>query len=371
MTFTRRARALPYIATTLFAATFVGLVQLAVPATALARIGVSPAAAASAVAGYVSVGSGTTSDYASYDSADTKSGAVTVSPVGTGVYQVTFAKLAAIANSAVVQVSDLGSGGNCTAAGWVPVGTALRATVTCFESNEPDNKDFSLVVTHVTGQPHGTFDYALNTRANTSGNLTGFAFNSAHKKNSVKFLGTGKYQVTFGGPKTSGTQGIVKVTPFGAQPGECQPVSWTGSAKGELVNVRCYDAAHALADRTFIVTYATASSLMGINGQVVANAFANSRAPVYQPTDQFDSGKGARVTVAHYAKGFYEVLEAGSSGNVANFLGNVQVNAVGSRDQRCQIVSQGNELTPSLIVACLDAHDKLVDSPFTIEWVVP
>ena len=69
------------------------------------------------------------------------------------------------------------------------------------------------------------------------------------------------------------------------------------------MNVDCYGVGHVLADRDFIITYASANSIMGINGQVVANAFANSKAAVYQPAVQYDSAKGAKVTVAHLATG--------------------------------------------------------------------
>ena len=66
-----------------------------------------------------------------------------------------------------------------------------------------------------------------------------------------------------------------------------------------------------------MVTYTTADGLMGINNQVVANAFANSTAAVYQPTGQDNSARGAKVTIVHYQTGSYEVLPAGSAGNVA------------------------------------------------------
>ena len=222
---------------------------------------------------------------------------------------------------------------------------------------------FTLLVTHPSSPPHGTFDYSLNTRANTSGKLTSFQFNSAHKQNSIKHLGTGKYQLTLGGPKTAGTQGIVKLSAYGNTPGDCELGGWKGSASGELVNVDCYGVGHVLADRDFIITYASANSIMGINGQVVANAFANSKAAVYQPAVQYDSAKGAKVTVAHLATGRYNVLTAGSAGNVAKFGGDVQVNAVGTNGRHCSVIGWAQELTPSIDIECDDSqgHPHCVD----------
>lgn len=370
MNLTRRLRALSFLATMVSGLAFAGLAQVSGPAVALA----ARPAAASAVAGYVlSVDDGIVQSFDAYDSADASLGSVSSEELSSGSYQVTFAKMAGIADSAIVQVSTEGFTANtCSVGSWNAAGTGLQALVDCFTTDgQAAATDFSLVVTHPTGVPHGTFDYALNTRANTSGSLGSFQYNSAHKKNSVKFLGTGKYQLTLGGPKTTGTTGIVKLSPYGNAPGGCELVGWTGSASGELVNVDCFGVGHVPADRDFIVTYASGNSLLGINGQVVANAFANGKAGLYQPAVQYDSVKGARVTVVHLRTGLYEVYPAGSSGNAAKFGGDFQLNAVGTRGRHCILGGWENAITPSAQVECFDVHDDPTDSPFAIEWVVP
>jgi len=360
--------------TALCFAALAGLASLAVPAAAFASR--TPAAhpdVASAIAGYARSEAGDAESYFAFDSADSAPDAVSISQVLTGQYQVTFAHLGSIASKAVVQLTTNDTTDTCSVGSWLPAGQDLQVAVGCFDllTGAPSNGDFTVLVTQATGTPHGTFDYALNTRANTSGTLTSFQYNSAHKKNSVKFLGTGKYQLMFEGPKTSGTKGVVKVTPFGNAAGDCELVSWTGSGKGVLVNVDCYGPGHVLADRDFVVTYASANSLMGINGQIVANAFANSSAAVYQPAVQYDSVRGAKVTVVNLDHGQYEVFVAGSAGNPVKFGGDVQVSAVSSLGRHCGLLGWSAQHTPAINVACWDPKGKLVNSPFTVEWVVP
>ena len=377
MSLIRKIRHLPYLAVTLSAAAL-SAAALVAPSSAaasgtarLAGPGPKPAVA-SAIAAYF--WSGDNNGYYTYDSAASGSGTVTMAALGTGDYEVTFANMGSVGNVAVPQVTTYGSNDNCAVTGWSPVANALQVNVSCsrMDTGALDNAEFDLVITRPTHPVNGTFDYSLVSRVNSSGKLTSFQYNSSHKSNSVRHLRTGQYQVTLGGPRTTGTHGIVKVTAFGAEPGDCELESWSGSAKGEVVNVGCYRLGHVAQNREFIVTYATASSLMAINGQVAANAFANTKAAVYQPADQYDSTRGAKVTVVHYATGSYEVLPAGSSGNVAKWGGDVQVNAVDSRGRHCFVVGWSQQLTPSISISCVSkTGGQPVDSPFTVEWVVP
>jgi hypothetical protein len=331
-------------------------------------------AASNAVAGYAWVDGGNVESYYDFNSANGHATAVTASSPSTGDYQVEFANMSGIASSVGVQVTPYSTARTCAASGWEADGTKLRVVVDCYDfSGALSDGNFNVIVTHPTIAPHGVFDYALDYEPNASGTLITNQYNSSHKKNSVKHLGTGRYQLLFGGPKTTGTQGIAHVTPVGAQSGNCELVSWTGSAKGELVNVDCFAAGpgHAPQNRKFIVTYATSSSLMGINGQVVANAFANGKAPLYAPNVQFSSKRGAKVSVVHYRTGEYGVLAVGSGGNAVKWGGDVQANAVGTRGQLCISGGWGTGITPSLSVNCYDKSGNLADASFTVEWVVP
>lgn len=374
MTLAFKVRRLSCLALTVAAATTLGTTALAAPALAspAAQRSAHPAVS-NAVAAYAWVDNGV-EDYYDFNSKKSGSQAVLYSSSTQGIYEVEFANLGSIAGNANVQVTTYGDVRTCATSGWQADGTKLRVVVDCYDVNGAlSTGDFDIVVTHPTSAPHGVFDYALDDHPNSSGTLTSNQYNSSHKQNSVKHLGTGRYQMLFGGPKTTGTRGVVHVTPFGAQAGNCEAESWTGSAKGELVNVDCFGPGpgHAPQNREFTVTYTTSSSLMGINGQVVANAFANGKAPLYSPSVQFNSKKGAKVSVVHYRTGEYEVLAIGSGGNTDKWGGDVQVSAVGSKDQLCISDGWGQQLTPSLDVECFDKAGNSVDAPFTVEWVVP
>ena len=366
-----KVRPMPYIRITVSAAAL-GVAALVSPASATgAQVAARPANA-SAIAGYVWYGQGPLNTYYVYDSADSSAGAVTVDRQAAGDYSVQFANLTGIAKSGLAQVTTFGSSADCDASVPVVLDDNLGVGVNCFSpTGAPEDTDFSLLVTHANGRVNGTFDYSYVFPFTKSGTLSTDQFNSAGKKNSVRHLGPGRYVVSLGGPKSTGTRGIVKVSLVGGAPGECQLGNWAGTANGAAVNVDCYGLAHALGDRPFNVTYATANSLMGINNQVVANAFANSKAAVYQPADQYDSTRGAKVTVVHYRTGSYEVLVAGSAGNIAKFGGDVQVSAVGSTGKHCVVESWQQQLTPAIRIGCFDSHGSDADSPFTVQWVVP
>jgi hypothetical protein len=350
---------------------------LALPGAALAssasRAGATPAAPAahSAVAAYVWWDSTTLDGYYDYNSTG---GAISVTPFGTGEYTVDFAGLGSLALHSVVQVTTYSSDANCAVGGWSQVGIDLQATVYCFRqtSGASVDSEFDLMVTHVSAVPHGTFDFGYVWRANSSGKLSGsYEYNSAHKTNSVRHLGVGRYQVTFPGPRTSGTSGAVKVSPYGAEAGDCELAGWHGTAAGEVVDVNCFTAAHAAVNRRFMVTYAATNNVMGQNGFTDANAYAAKTTTIYQPAVQYSSARGARVTVVRYGTGVYEVLPAGSGGDFAHWGGDVQVNAVGTNGAYCISDGWSAQFTPSLEVECFGRHGSLANSPFTIEWVVP
>jgi hypothetical protein len=376
MRYTGKARNLLYAAVALsaIAAGTVPGVALAARGRALAGPAVR-SAKPTAIAAYAWLDGGSTVEpFYAYNPA----GQVSANSPASGVYEVDFAGLGGVAGSSVAQVTSYGSGDDCVVDNWRPssgAGTDLLVDVTCYTEHgviQTASQDaFDVVVTHAVSPPHGVFDYSWVGRDNSSGPLAGYQYNSSGKRNSVRHLGTGRYQVTFGGPASKGTAGIAKVTAYGLEPGNCDLAGWTGSAKGEVVNVDCYTPNRKAEDRKFVVTYATASSLLGVNGQVAANAFADSSAALYQPKDQYDSTKGARVTVVHYSTGQYEVLAVGSAGNFAEWGGDVQVNAVDSKGRVCIAEDWAQQLTPALYVECYDRQGQFTDSPFAVEWTVP
>ena len=287
-----------------------------------------------------------------------------------GQYQATFDGLGSIAGDTVPQVTTYQTAAICAVGGWQAAAGNLQVAVECFGlKGSPEAADFDVIVTHPVSAPGGVFDYAYAADGTRLGTLCCSEYNSAGKQNSVKFLGTGRYQVTLGGPKTSGTHGTVKVSPDGAVPGDCELVGWHGSSQGELVDVDCFSDSGARQDRSFTVTYASSTNLMGLNGKTEASALPSSTAAVYQPYVQYDSTRGARVTVARYSTGSYEVLFAGSEGTSANG-GDIQVNAVGSSDRHCIVDTWAQQFTPAAYTRCFGNNGKAANSPFAVDWVV-
>jgi hypothetical protein len=370
---TRRTRRL---AGTLSAAALASA-TLATSGSALAspasRAGDRPAvpAAHSAVAAYAWWDGLSLDSYYDYNSTG---GTISVTTGSTGQYTVDFGGMGSISTHAIVQVSSYEGATVCAVSGWSADGSALQAFVDCYDqvTGAAHVGKFNLMVTHVSAAPHGTFDFSYVWRDASSGKLTGnYQYNSAHKANSVKHLGIGRYAVTFPGPRSSGTSGSVKVTPFGAGAGDCELAGWHGSAIGEVISVNCFTVAHAPQNREFMVTYAATNNLMGQNGFTDASAYATKTAALYQPAIQYGSAHGARVSVVHYSTGSYEVLPVGSGGDFADWGGDVQVNAVGTNGAHCVSNGWASELTPSVDVSCYGRHGSLANSPFTVEWVVP
>jgi hypothetical protein len=375
MTLCPERRVLRHISACVSAA-IAGAIGLTAPTIAMAA-SVSPAAgpatvkpaALSAKAGYIWADGGSASGYYSYNSAD--AGSYSVSPIATGEYSVTFDGLGSIATHTIVQVTPVDSSASCVVGGWSAVSTSLTATIFCYDPGNGSavDADFEVLVTHPVAKPRGTFDYAYVYEP--TGTLTSTdEYNSAGRKTSVRHLSKGNYQVTFGGPKSSGTSGTVKVTPYGSSAGVCDPVSWHGSAHGEIVDIRCSGPGNIAENRDFLVTYAATDNLMALNSGTDANLLAAGSRTVYQPAVQYDSHHRARATVAHVYTGGYEVLPAGSAGDMV-YGGDVQVSAVSKTGVNCVSSGWDEQLTPELFVSCYNGHGSLVNSPFTLQWVVP
>ncbi len=297
---------------------------------------------------------------------------IIVNAVGTGRYQVSIDGLASVAGKAIVEVTPYNSTNTCSVQGWGSSGRYLVASVDCYTAvtGVAATTEFDLVVTHPVTTPHGVFDYAFNNRATSSGTLHGYQYNSSRDANKVQHLGTGKYQITFVGPKSAGMRGTVKVSPYGAGPGDCGPVSWHGTKHGEIVRVNCYAPAGALENRDFMVTYASANNLLGQSGIAGANALANRPAThTYAPSVQYNSERHAVVSVRRFGAGLYEVTFKGSEGTPSNG-GDVQVNSVGNADVQCSVEAWTQEKNPVADVSCTNELGTFHDSAFEVNWVV-
>jgi hypothetical protein len=325
--------------------------------------------AGSAVAGYLWSTSSSGGAVSTFYSFNSSGGPGSVTKTGTGQYTVTFGGLGSIATRAIVQVTPYSTSVTCSVGSWGSTSTNLFADIDCFalSGHAPMDAEFNVIVTHPVSAPHGTFDYAYVYK--NSGRLTStYQYDSAHRNITVVNPHAGRYEVTFGGAASTGLQGTVKVSPYGNAAGDCQPVAWHGSPVGEVVDVACRNAGGAFANRVFMVTYAATNNLMGLNGKTDANALSGSGAALVQPSVQYDSASGARVTVIHTNTGQYQVALVGSRGNRSG--GDVQLSAVGDMNRHCISNGWSVGITPIAYVNCYDNSGNLADAHFAVDWVV-
>jgi hypothetical protein len=313
------------------------------------------------------------SSYYAYNTAG-KPVTITDNDPATGDYAVFFDGLQGIGDNGDVQVSSYQTEDTCSVLGWGPVSTTEEVDVACYTPSgalDTTGQLFDVTITDPHSVPSGQFAYAWINPDNRSYKLTGFGdYNSSHKVNQVKHLGTGSYELLFPGPKSSGVHGTVQVTPFGTGGGSCLASGWKGVKAGEEVFVHCYSAAGTAQDRTFTVVYAGANNLLGLNHATDANILASGKGSISAPVEDYLSARRAEAIVIDYYAGDYEVVLAGSEGN-SKFGGDVQVNAVNSRDYHCYVFNWGQETTPAVNLYCLNLKGQDVSTPFTVQWVVP
>jgi hypothetical protein len=299
---------------------------------------------------------------------DGQAGAISVHKSSRGVYEVTFGNLG-VMSGGMVQVTPYNFTGTCSVDGWGPNGPDLGVGVRCYSpAGSPANAQFDLLVTQPASAPPGTFDYAWDSIPASSGTLSnGYEYNSAEMSNTVQHLGTGRYQVTFGGPASSGTHGTVKVSAYGLGAGDCSASGWHGTSVGQVVNVNCYKASGAPVNRDFNVTYAGRTNLMGLAGMPTANALIGSTGRVMT---QFDSEGGANVTVSHVGTGLYRVQLNKTTEHFGG--GDVQVSPITGSKARCVVVgwSGGSNVKTIVTVHCFNGPGSPVNSAFAIQFVV-
>jgi hypothetical protein len=341
-------------------------------AAAAARL--RPSIAPSALAGFLWSGS---TGYYSYDSSG---GAVTVTsnyPTA-GSTQVSFAGLQGIGDTTGdVQVTPYGTSDTCVVAGWGPDGSDELIDVTCYTPGAlaTTPPEFDLAITKPTGKPSGVYDYAWISPDSKSASLkTGYGqYNSSHKGNSVVHLGTGRYEVVFPGPRSSGTHGTVEVTTYLRQSttsANCVTQSWKGTRTGEDVYVDCYSASGARQNDEFDVVYASTNNVLGLNGAVDANTLFSNRTAAELPVTSYFSNRHAGAAEVQYEVGYDWVFMPGSGGAYAAFGGDVQTEAVSSQDVHCNVLDWDQSSAPSAGLECYNRAGHLVNTPFEMQWVV-
>jgi hypothetical protein len=358
---------------TLFVAAMVTALAapFAAPIAASAHQLTSPQASArpTAVAGFA--WSGDTNGYYTYDSTGKTA---TVEGDGTGSYFVIFPGLGHLRNEHV-DVTTYGSAAECMFFNTQPEPSELTIAIGCNTPNgTPEDSAFDVVVTQPKSSHGEVFDYDVVPAAR-SGRMTGHGqYNSSGKTNSVRHLAKGRYQVTLPGPAASGVTGTVQLTdilPAIGPNGDCELAGWHGTRTGQIVDVGCFSASGGRENRSFGVSYVRYGNLLGAGSLTSAYAYANRPdVTAYKPTTQYDSNRGARVTVGHEGLGEYLVRPARSGGPTTTNGGNVEVSAVGTADVRCYVVDWDQKANPAIVVDCVNRLGAAIDSAFTIQWVV-
>jgi hypothetical protein len=321
----------------------------------------------SALAGFVDFNPSGPTHFPFYD---TLGNGVGVTPTGTlGQYQVVFQNLGFTGGDAQLTAGS----GACVIQSWAKMAADLAVNVDCFDGlGTPANQPFDLTVTKPVRKLSGVLDYAL-VPANGKGLAKAFQFNSSGKANKVTHLSKGQYLLTMPGPGTSGASaGTVKISAYGNVPASCQLAKWQGTKTGQLLHVDCFALTGARMDMGFTVVYARGTNVMGQNGLADANALASRSADLYQPAVQYDSRRGARVSIGHLEAGLYLFVPAGTdvTGLTNGGRGDLQITSLGSSYAACGFSIVRTHHLPLIVVPCFNQMGNQVNAAFTVQWAV-
>jgi len=189
-----------------------------------------------------------------------------------------------------------------------------------------------------------------------------YASNPSGGQITITRTGAGSYSVHFVGLNGVGDDGgNVQATAYGSGGGHCKVEQWIG----ELVGVRCYDAAGGLSDSSFTLLYTRAEE----DSTGVAYAWANqaSEASYFANFNYAFNPGGGVVEVERANAGIYTVRFPGLD-VLGLDGGNVQVTAYGAGASYCKVQSWGGD---SAGVRCFDAAGVAADSQFTVLLTKP
>jgi len=270
-------------------------------------------------------------------------GAITVTPISTGYYEVSFRGLHSGVGTDDVQVTAYDTSGYCLSAGWGPSGSTLDAYVSCYDaSGNPANSYFDLLYQERSGT-FGSYAKGLAfvwANAPTTASYTpssSYQYNSTGGTNTIVRNSTGDYTVDIPGLDSESSD--VQVTAYGFTAARCKVLEWVSDGNaGTDVDVLCFDSTGTAADEEFDLAYAvkepfgltTAASSQG------AWAWANKPADssVYNPSAiyQYNGFATGRVTSQRTARGQYVV---NIPGTLSYSTSDVLVTAYGSDSSYC------------------------------------
>jgi hypothetical protein len=339
--------------------------MLATPIAAVAAFPGTAAAAAGSTWGYAWANLPTTTDYTPSLAYQRQSNGqhATVHRNGTGDYVVTFPGIASSTSGGIVQVTAYYTNGECQSDGWFNSGVNVVASVICFAPGAvPADLYFNVMFTAGAGTP--ALAYAWDNLPTASGYVSSnWSFDGKRGSIYSQHTGTGNYTLTV--PNLAGSNGTVKVTPYGPTDSQCFVISWGGNT----VRIFCSDAFYHPKDTAFNLSFTNRLPLIGvgghkngyllnynINGSYTAGGF-----------ETFDS-TGGSVTVGYLGSGQYVVHFAG----ISQSRGDVQVSAYGNGNALCN--SSGwyaNAGTEDVYVTCTVSNGTAdLDSLFTVQFFV-
>jgi hypothetical protein len=171
-------------------------------------------------------------------------------------------------------------------------------------------------------------------------------------------------------PVSGASKGTIHVSPFGVGAGSCQVAASRTTSIGEQIAVRCFTATGIPQNRQFTVVYARGNNLMGQNGKLDANAAATGTQALYQPTVQFDSKAGARISIVHLDRGLYEVLFIGTNPthHFSGGFGDLQITPIASQFRRCGVALIPLH-QPFALVGCGNVSNAPTNTSFSVQLV--
>jgi hypothetical protein len=307
---------------------------------------------------------------------NSKGGAITVTPLGTGKYEVSFAKLYD-GNPDNVEVTGFQTSGYCTSAGWSPSGKTLNAYVNCFDkSGNPANTTFTLLY-QSRNAVFGSYNTGLAyvwascpTACPSYTPDTAYSYNSSGGTNAITRNVTGNYTVVI--PGISKYDGAVEVTAYGNGAARCT-LDGFGPEGGfsTQATVQCFDGTGAPADEMFNLAFSrgqsfgltTAKNSLGVYALADKDAVTTAYTPV--KAAQYNGFGTGFLTAQKTSKGNYTVTLPGDPQYLtSNVL--VTASVVGpATNNYCNITGWGGA---AIYISCYAPGGNSTDAQFDVAF---
>ena len=304
----------------------------------------------------------------SYNSAG---GAITITRLGAGYYEVQFAKLSTGVVGGDVQATEYSGSGYCMASGWsfTTKGRVVTAYVNCYDAsgNASDNT-FTLLYQMHSGNIGNAGRGLAYLRADqpSTGSYTptgALQYNSTGASNSIVRHSVGNYTATLPGLTRNG--GSVQVTAFlGNAAARCKVSGLSSNSNATFVDVLCFNSSGQAADEAFDLAYSDRESFGHTNSATARGAYALTNKPLdkssYTPTLAFQyNGFGTgNLAAIKDGKGIDTVS---IPGDIAYSTSNVLVTSFDSTSNYCNVQ---NWSSSAIAINCYAQGGVPVDSKF-------